>query len=135
MRYSSILLLALLAACGDGSPVSVKLNVDKCALCRKAIVHKRNAGILKTADGKFELFDQISCLVSRSSQLGNAERVWVNDYWSEKWVDARKAYFVVDLSPGTMSSGYVATADLGDATKLGARNNEQPVEWAKMGGK
>jgi nitrous oxide reductase accessory protein NosL len=136
MRTISIAALILLAACGSKAPPTpVKLNEDKCAKCQKPITHLRFSGIYKSTDGKFEKFDAIPCLAGRSVEANGAGEYWVCDYWSEKWVNAKTATYVIDLEQGTMTARYVAHEKFEDARALGVRNNEQPCGWASFGGK
>lgn len=135
MRHVTIAAVLFLIACGGGAPTPVKLNEDKCARCQKPLTHLRFSGIHKAADGKFEKFDNISCLVGKSVDAGGAGEYWACDYWSEKWINAKTATFVVDLEQGTMTARYVAHEKFDDARQLGVRNNEQPVNWATLGGK
>jgi len=135
MKHAIFAAAALLVACGGGAPTPIKLNEDKCVGCQKPLTHLRFSGIHKTPDGKFEKFDSINCLAGRSGTANGAGEYWVCDYWSEKWINAKTASFVIDLEQGTMTARYVAHETLDSARSLGARNNEQPVTWSFLGGK
>jgi len=98
-------LLLLLAGCsGDAGtgPVEVKWDRDVCERCRMVLSDRLySAQIRGAAEGqktKVYRFDDIGCAVLWLEQQPWRDdprtEIWVNDYRTGAWIDARTAYYV-----------------------------------------
>ncbi|MDM8557905.1 nitrous oxide reductase accessory protein NosL [Candidatus Parabeggiatoa sp. HSG14] len=106
--------LILFSACDDGGIVNIKWDRDSCERCRMVISDPHFAAQLRGGPkNKAYLFDDIGCAVHwlKKQPWGEDEnvKIWVKDYRdTEKWLDARKAYYVSQqITP--MDFGFGAT--------------------------
>lgn len=92
----------LLAACSRGpatGPVEIKWDRDACTRCSMAI-SDRNYAVQVRGGPKKQVykFDDIGCAVHwlKGQPWGDepATEIWVADYRSGKWLDARAAHYV-----------------------------------------
>ncbi len=108
-RLSSGLLFAivvlLLAACGGDpgqGPVEVKWDRDACERCRMVLSDRLHSAQVRvpTLDGRSRVyrFDDIGCaliwLEERAERDDPATEIWVNDWRTGDWIDARTATYL-----------------------------------------
>ena len=101
MRYLPLLLLIFaLFACKDKTgtgPVEIHYGEDVCERCKMIISEKEFATQYVLTGGKAKKFDDVGCMIEylrenpgdRTDLLG----VYVRDYDSGEWIDARKAHY------------------------------------------
>lgn len=117
----SLVILGFLAGCSSDpgtGPAEVKWDRDVCERCRMVLSDRLySAQIRGGAEGqktKVYRFDDIGCAVLWLEQQpwhGDPRtEIWVNDYRTGAWIDARAAYYVRDrITP--MAYGLGAQAD------------------------
>ncbi|HIE55770.1 MAG TPA: protein NosL [Chromatiaceae bacterium] len=98
------LLLLLLAGCSpepDTGPGQVRWDRETCIRCNMAVSDPRYSAQVRVPAGhKSQLykFDDIGCAVIWLDEQKLADdpgvEIWVNDYRSGEWIDARKAWYV-----------------------------------------
>jgi copper chaperone NosL len=77
MRVALMLVLALVAACGGGTP-DIAFDLDECRYCRMIISDDRFAAAATTAEGRTVRFDSIECLAGWViAQEDSPRAVWV----------------------------------------------------------
>jgi len=100
-----LFLTFLLAACSgepDTGPGKVRWDRDQCERCAMAVSDPMHSAQVRVhmKDGRSRLykFDDIGCAVIWLDQqpFGDDPRteIWVNDYRTGEWIDARKAWYV-----------------------------------------
>jgi len=94
-------------------PVELKWDRDTCVRCSMAISDRQYAVQVRGGPKKQVFkFDDIGCAVHwlKDQPWGNdtAMEIWVADYRSGKWLDARAAYYVTGKRT-PMGYGYGAT--------------------------
>jgi len=108
----------LLAACSrapETGPVEVKWDRDTCKRCSMAISDRHYAVEVRGGPkNQVFKFDDIGCAVHwlKDQPWGNdpTAEVWVTDYRSGKWLDARTAHYVAGKTT-PMAYGYGASAE------------------------
>lgn len=125
-----LLLLGLLAACSGEpktGPVEVKWDRDTCVRCSMALSDKRFA-VQVRGGPKHQAFkfDDFGCVVfwlkDRPWADDPATEIWVMDMRSNKWIDARKAYYVSNkMTPMAYGFGAVALPEPGSVNYGEAR--------------
>lgn len=108
--------MLLLAACSRESatgPVEIKWDRDACVRCSMAISDRHYAVQVRGGPKKQVFkFDDIGCAVHwlKGQPWGNelAMEIWVADFRSGKWLDARGAHYVAGKRT-PMGYGYGAT--------------------------
>lgn len=117
----SLVILGFLAGCSSDpgtGPAEVKWDRDVCERCRMVLSDRLySAQIRGGAEGqktKVYRFDDIGCAALWLEQQpwhGDPRtEIWVNDYRTGAWIDARAAYYVKDrITP--MAYGLGAQAD------------------------
>ncbi len=122
-----LLLALLLAACGDPGtgPVDVKWDRIACERCRMVLSDRHHAAQVRVQDpgggSSVYLFDDLGCaliwLEDKPAKADPSAEIWVNDWRTGDWIDARTAYYVPnqvtpmeyglgaqsDPAPGTLS--------------------------------
>ncbi|GAB4290767.1 MAG: hypothetical protein Kow0096_04490 [Thiohalomonadaceae bacterium] len=121
---SSLLLLSLLgmlvACSGDpgSGPVEIKWDRDTCERCRMVLSDRLySAQIRGGSEGtktRVYKFDDIGCAVlwleQQSWHSDPRTEIWVTDYRTGAWIDARSAFYIKDrITP--MAYGLGAQAD------------------------
>ena len=126
VRVVALLSALLLVACGGdpgNGPVEVKWDRVACERCRMVLSDRHHAAQVRVRepDGRSRVFqfDDIGCalvwLREDPSRETKASEIWVNDWRTGDWIDARKASYVPDqVTP--MEYGLGAQPDPGDAT-------------------
>ncbi len=101
LNLAGLPLLAGLAACrrdpGAG-PVAIEFGKEKDDRCHMVIDDRHFAAEVRDAQGKVSKFDDIGCAVFWLTKHGVSEsmpgvEVWVADYQSGQWLDARLASY------------------------------------------
>lgn len=113
-----VLAALMLAACSrepTTGPVEIKWDRDGCAHCGMALSDRHFATQIRGgAKHQAYKFDDIGCAVEwlKKQPWGNdaGAEIWVMDYRSEKWVDARKARYIGGKT-SPMAYGFAAVAD------------------------
>ena len=111
-------LLLLLSACSrqpETGPVEIKWDRDTCTRCSMALSDRQYAAQVRGGPKKKAFkFDDIGCAVHwlKNQPWANdpATEIWVADYRSGKWLDARTAHYVTGKRT-PMGYGYGATAE------------------------
>lgn len=115
-------LALFLAACSrepETGPVEVKWDRDTCKRCSMAISDRHYAVQVRGGSKKQVFkFDDIGCAVHwlKDQPWGNdpAAEIWVADFRSGKWLDARAARYVTGKrSPMGYGFGATSEADAG----------------------
>lgn len=115
----------LLTACSkpETGPVDVKWDRQACKRCQMVLSDRNfSAQIRVYPEGKrsrVHAFDDIGCAVlwleTQSYKNDPKTEIWVNDYHSGKWIDARKSWYIkTKISP--MGYGLGAQLDKTDKT-------------------
>jgi copper chaperone NosL len=107
-----------LAACSrtpETGPVEVKWDRDTCKRCSMAISDRHYAVEVRGGPKKLVFkFDDMGCAVYwlKDQPWGNdpATEIWVADFHSGKWLDARAAHYVGGKTT-PMAYGYGASGD------------------------
>jgi copper chaperone NosL len=97
--------LAMLAACSgepDSGPVAVKWDRVTCERCRMVLSARHHSAQVRVRDpgGKSRayFFDDIGCAViwleDNPWRDDRRTEIWVNDWRSGEWIDARSAYYL-----------------------------------------
>ena len=135
VMFASVLIL--LTGCGNDNPtgpVEVKWDRDACTRCQMMLSdHNFSAQVRVFPEGKRSKvykFDDMGCAVLWLEEQPYKDdpktEIWVNDYKTKQWLDARKAWFVKgEISP----MGYGLGAEK-EKTE-GALNFEQAVKHIK----
>ena len=129
---------ALLAACSGEpptGPVKVKWDRDQCERCRMVVSDPYHAAQIRQPAGqgrtKVYRFDDFGCAViwldKQSWRDVPGVEFWVTDHRSGDWIDARKAWYVLESN---RSGGMGAAEAVPFATKEGAESFR-----TKQGGK
>ena len=103
-RILTLALTLLITACGDPGtgPVDIKWDRVSCARCRMVLSDRHHAAQVrvKTPNGHSQAypFDDLGCaLIWLEGQPGGddpATEIWVNDWRTGDWIDARTAAYV-----------------------------------------
>ncbi len=109
------LLLLLLSACSGEpktGPVSVKWDRDGCVHCGMALSDRHFAAQVRGGPKHQAFkFDDIGCVVEwlKKQPWSNdsATEIWVMDYRSQQWADARKARYITGKT-SPMAYGFAA---------------------------
>jgi nitrous oxide reductase accessory protein NosL len=120
-HLAALTLLALLAGCGGDpgtGPIEVRWDRTTCERCRMVLSDRHHGAQVRLppAQGRSRVlpFDDIGCaLVWLESQPGKDDpgiELWVNDWRTGAWIDARRAtYLPGQVTP--MEYGLGAQAD------------------------
>lgn len=145
LRFVTLLLFAalLVAGCKPGSavaePPKTRFGTDICAECGMIVSEPRFAAgaAYEIEPGRFESlsFDDIGDLVfyvkeHQDRALGGA---WVHDFYSEEWIDATTAHYVVTFDIHTpMGHGVAAFSDAAQAADLATSFGVEVLDWDYM---
>lgn len=106
LRLASLAVLFLVAACSSDpgtGPVEVKWDRDVCARCNMVLSDRVHAAQIRHiavqgGRGRVMTFDDIGCAVLWLDQQPWREQpgveIWVTDFQTGQWIDARKARYV-----------------------------------------
>jgi copper chaperone NosL len=91
----------LITACSemDTGPVEVKWDRDVCERCRMMLSDRQHAAQVRGGEkNRAYKFDDIGgailWLEDKDWKLDPSTEVWVTDHRDERWIDAKKAWFV-----------------------------------------
>ncbi len=116
-----LMLLLLAGACSTGEssgPVDVRFDRDSCEQCRMVLSDPHFVAEIRYFPpgkrSKVAKFDDIGCAISwlkdKPWQSDSKTEIWVADYRTGKWIDARTAtYIPVESTP--MDYGLAAQSD------------------------
>ncbi len=134
LQWLQIAFLLLLSACSDTpqtGAVDVRFDRDICERCRMVLSDPRfSAQVRYVVNGRSRVskFDDIGCAViwlqEQKLQNNNQVEIWVTDYQTRDWIDARKATYV---KVGTTPMEYGLGAMI-DSTVTGM-NFEQATDF------
>ena len=125
-------LVVVLSACGEDQTgaANVKWDRDVCERCQMMLSDRDfSAQVRIFPEGKRSRvykFDDLGCavlwLATKEFNNDPTTQIWVNDYKTKNWIDAKSAWYVKDLTT-PMNYGLGAQIDQVD----GALNYEQAV--------
>lgn len=103
-RIASWALALLIASCGDPGtgPVDVKWDRVTCERCRMVLSDRRHATEIRVRESagrsRVHAFDDLGCalawLEDKPAKDDPATEIWVNDWRTGDWIDARSASYV-----------------------------------------
>ena len=121
MRHVRLLIVLglaglLLGACGGGEgalqPPEIYYGQDTCDRCGMLISDPRFAAALLTVEGESRKYDDIGCLLDDYTHSGiKAAGIYVHDYNTGAWLDAKAPNFLQIDMHTPMASGLVAFGD------------------------
>ncbi len=123
-RWPVLLLLAFLLGCSPrtnpNEPPPILYGQDACDQCRMIINEPAFASAYRLPDGTARRFDDIGCMIRFLQEQGEQPaHLWVHDYDTEAWIDARTAYYVRTPRVVTpMAYGLLAVASQQRAAQL-----------------
>lgn len=129
-------LLLLLAACGpsiETGPEEVRWDRQTCTRCVMSVSDQRFAAQVREAgeDHRVHFFDDIGCAITWLEQQEWKEQdgveIWVADFNTHAWLDARNAWFT-ENGPSPMGFNLAARAE----QQEGAVKFENAVEQIKQ---
>ncbi len=128
--------LALLA-CNGGvpEPVEIVLNEENCSHCRMAVSQREFAGEVVTVSGSVDTFDDIGCLAQWVAEHDPPETagLFVVDYESGEWLDAKTAYYIrSEKLPTPMSFGLGAFATEAAAVAAAEKLEGEVMVWPQV---
>ncbi len=118
-----------LFGCGESKkegPREIYYGSDLCERCSMIISEKPYAAQYLTRGGGVKKFDDLGCMVEHIKQQKNPsiEAVYVRDYETQEWIDAKAAFFVKSTSIKTpMGHGIVAFRSRESAENLAKRDD------------
>lgn len=124
------IMLSLLAGCHKDpktGPVEVKWDRDTCVRCSMALSDKRYAAQVRGGPKhQAYKFDDFGCVMfwldGKPWANDPATEIWVMDMRSDKWIDARKAYYVPNkMTPMAYGFGAVSLPEPGSVNYEEAR--------------
>ncbi len=94
-------------------PVDIKYGQDVCAGCSMIISEAQYSSQYILTDGKVKKFDDLGCMIDyikqTENEVDNISAVFVRDYYSNKWINAKEAHFLQSRSIITpMGHGLIA---------------------------
>lgn len=135
-----VVAVAVLAgACGGGGdkPPDIAYGRDTCAECHMIISEPRFAAAYRTSDGTERKFDDIGDMVAfgvRQNQL-DGSKVWVHDFETEEWLDARTATYVAGDAGAIdtpMGRGVLAFSERSAAEAYASGKAAKVVTWDEL---
>lgn len=102
MKYLLFIIVALLLySCSKDrgiKPADIKYGQDICTACSMIISEVPYSAQYILTDGKVKKFDDIGCMIDyikhTNNELDKISAVFVRDYNSNKWIDAKEAHFL-----------------------------------------
>lgn len=114
-RWAAGLFIAamVLPACGNKQFDARAINfaTDICKICNMSIADEKYAGQVALANGDYEVFDDIGCLMTYYNGMNEADlgATFVKSYSGDDWVQVEKAIFVSgEMIATPMSYGVIA---------------------------
>lgn len=103
-RIGPLLFMLLLTACDapDTGPVDVRFDRVTCERCRMVLSDRKHSAQvrIRQSDGRSKVlpFDDLGCalvwLEDKPEKDDPATEIWVNDWRTGDWIDARTAHYV-----------------------------------------
>lgn len=136
LRLAALLLPAsVVASCGGPpQPAELVLGQEMCSHCRMSIV-QRELAAQAVQSGRTEFFDDPGCLAQwvRQARPGTEAALFVADFETGRWLDARKAlYMQSPLLPTPMLSGLAAYGDEPRARAAADRLQGRLLSWEEV---
>lgn len=127
-------LFITLLACSVNGPEPIKYGTDNCGLCKMTIMDKKFGAELITSKGKVFKFDSDECLKDYvKADPSSAHTVYVTDYYSQKLVDGKTAFYLHSLTlKSPMGGNLAAFGTKADAEKEQKKNNGEIWTWAQL---
>lgn len=99
--FLAIVLLFGFTACEKKSPTEmhgVHWDRDMCERCKMVVSDRRHAvQVINPATGRSTMYDDIGCALlwfeEEKIEWADKAKIWVTDITTEKWIDARIAYY------------------------------------------
>jgi len=111
-KYYFFILLILSTSCSESTGhIEIAWDREACEKCRMLISDRHFAVQVRgSPKNKVFLFDDIGCALHwLNAQSWQAKELWVMDYETGHWLDARMAYYVPNQKT-PMDYGFGATA-------------------------
>ena len=113
----------LLGACGDKKLEARDINpaTEICKICNMSVAAEKYAGQVALANGDYETFDDIGCLMEYYNKTDKKDigEAFVKDFSGEAWVEVDQAIYVSDKEISTpMSYGVIAFKTTDEAQKF-----------------
>ncbi len=126
MKHASLLALSMIiivSKCEQRAiaPVPINGTIDVCTVCQMSVSDNGYAAEIVLKNGKAYKFDDIGCLFGYLLENNSlkAEKKYVQDRDTKRWVEIDKAYFVEDRAVHTpMSYGIHAFESRASADKF-----------------
>lgn len=139
-RLSTVLcaLIAVVAvACGGESkagPPEIHYGRDACDQCHMIISEARYAAAYRDRNGDPFVFDDIGDMALHATKAGVADSMtaWVHDYNTEKWIEAKPAWYVRSSIQTPMGHGIVAFGTDAAAQEFAAEHDGTVLRWAEL---
>ncbi len=127
-----LLILAMTFGCGDhrqSGPAEITWDRDACDNCRMMISDRHFAAQVRGGEKRAAfLFDDLGCALKWLDQQEWSTQpdveVWVTDYQSGEWLDAKDALYVSGLT-SPMDYGFGATTEAADGRLAFSQVSEQ----------
>jgi copper chaperone NosL len=130
--------LLALGGCRAEGPIDIDTSADACSRCRMSIDQARHAGEIVTASGEVRKYDSLGCLASdyregRNGTGRDARGIYVIDYKTGKWIDARSAHYAfAGLATDHMGYGVAALEKREDAIAVAGGGADKVVSWDRF---
>ncbi len=122
-------------SCTPKAPVDIQAGMEECSLCKMKIVDLKFNAQLQTTKGKIHHFDSIECLVKwieQNKDIG-IKNAWVKDYPSGKWVEYKKAFYLVSKNLPSPMGAYLSSYEtLEEAQKIQKEKDGQIHEYKDL---
>ena len=133
----AVTLLALVVACSSGAPEPVQITLDEeaCHQCRMAISQQEFAAEIVTTAGSVFYFDDIGCMKRwiSDNQLPETAGLFVSDYDTRIWLDAKTALYVRSSKLATpMQYGLAAFETRATAKTAAKRLEGEVLSWSQV---
>jgi copper chaperone NosL len=124
-------------ACSGGvpQPVEIVLNEETCSHCRMAVSQREFAAEVVTVSGSLDVFDDIGCLVQwmAEHQPPESAGLFVVDFESGEWLDAKAAYYIrSEKLPTPMSFGLAAFKSEAAARAVADELEGEVILWPQV---
>ena len=118
-------------------PSTIYYGEDICERCKMIISESDFAAQFFLSNHKVQKFDDLGCMLHSLNDYKDTERVvsmiYTKDYISKKWIDGKRAYYVLNKDINTpMGHGIIAFKNEDEARKIKGHflgNFEKIVEW------
>ena len=135
-RMIVVMVVALAAAaCSTAEatgPPEINYGRDICIECGMVIDEARFAAAYRLADGSENVFDDVGGLIIHGRETGDlaAASVWVHDFETEEWVEARDAFYVPTIAVASpMAHGILSFSDEERAMRFAEDLGGEVLGW------